>query len=446
MGEPPTAAVHTPARAPHSHLSVAPEVGAGVLNYRNLRYATAGRFALPVVESRITGAPDPTARYACPQAIPTEGPLVEAYRALTLTEDCQVLSVRVPADLGPRERVPVMVWVHGGSYLTGAGDLSLYDADALVREGRVAVVTVTFRLGAFGFAGGGDRPPNLGIHDLIAALTWIHQHIAYFGGNPDQVTLFGQSSGADAVAHLMLAASTEGLFQRAIVQSAPFGVRGRRAGMEQMLSHAMNSVPPDAPAEELVAIRHRLPLCALRFGLRLALPFAPQYGAAPLPPEGEIERAWRERAKRVEVMVGWTRDEAAFFLGGLPAFLGRWLMREGLGSAVRTRLVDRLTAAVYRRGGEEFADLLGSSTRASYQVEWSPTRAGAMHAIELPLLFPSPTAWRGVSMIGEVPPQQLVHVGAPLRAAWTAFARGEGAPAGDIELPDGSRIAVTAPH
>lgn len=423
---------------------VNPTIDPRVVKHRNFRYARAQRFALPTSTDHLGQVSDPEPRYACPQEISPEGDLVQTYRALTLTEDCHVLSVTVPSDLAPGEQVPVMVWIHGGSYQNGAGELPLYEPDALVAEGRIAVVTVTYRLGPFGFVGGGTRPANLGLHDLTAALRWVRAHIAQFGGDPEQVTIAGQSSGADAVIHLMIASGTQGLFRRAIVQSAPFGVRGRRRGLERALARALDKSGPGATPEEILATRRRLPITALRFGLRLGMPYAPTYGAAPLPAESDASRAWRERTRDLKVLVGWTRDEAAFFLGSGPGFLRRWLWHSTLGSGVRTRIVDRLTDVIYRRGAKRFARLIGSSARATYEVRWAPGLGGAMHAIELPLLFPSATAWRGMTMIGDFPPERLLEEGKPLRAAWAGFVRGEGAPAADIDLAGGGSIAVWA--
>ena len=115
----------------------------------------------------------------------------------------------------------------------GAGDEPHHDPSALVSEHNVIVVAVTYRLGVLGFLGDGsqERPANLGLLDLIAALDWVHENIAAFGGDPDQVTCAGQSAGADAVAHLMTVPRAARRFRRAILQSAPFGIRWNRSDM-----------------------------------------------------------------------------------------------------------------------------------------------------------------------------------------------------------------------
>ena len=126
------------------------------------------------------------------------------YGELPGSEDCQRLSITMPADLADDERVPVMVWLHGGSYTSGSGDLAIFDAKALVAENRVIVVSVTYRLGLFGYlATGTGRPANLGLLDQLEAFRWVQRNIGAFGGDPGRVTAFGQSAGGDAVAHLM---------------------------------------------------------------------------------------------------------------------------------------------------------------------------------------------------------------------------------------------------
>ncbi|RZK61686.1 MAG: carboxylesterase/lipase family protein, partial [Hymenobacter sp.] len=181
-----------------------------VLRATGIRYARAARFCPPVAEPVATTTIRATAPApACPQvADPLLAQLVgDLWAGVRFDEDCLRLSVTCPAAQRPGERLPVIVWVHGGSYVVGAGDLPLYDPVALVTEQRVVFVAVTYRLGLLGFLGGdGGPPPNLGLLDIREALRWVQRNIAAFGGDPALVTLLGQSSGADASAHLLLAA------------------------------------------------------------------------------------------------------------------------------------------------------------------------------------------------------------------------------------------------
>ncbi|WP_165689049.1 carboxylesterase family protein, partial [Mycobacteroides abscessus] len=107
-------------------------------------------------------------------------------------------------------------------------------------------VSVTFRLGILGFLGDGESvPANLGLLDLAESLRWVQRNIAAFGGDPDLVTVFGQSAGGDAAAHLMISEGTAGLFRRAIIQSAPLGLSRGRARMNRAMTKAIGAVHPD---------------------------------------------------------------------------------------------------------------------------------------------------------------------------------------------------------
>lgn len=152
---------------------------------------------------------------------------------LPMSEDCLQLNVW-SADVSGR--APVMVWIHGGGYANGSGTAALYDGAALARRG-VVVVTINYRLGRLGFfdhpALAAERPEgepagNYGVMDQIQALEWVRDNIAAFGGDPAQVTIFGESAGGVAVTQLMVSPAARGLFHRAVVQSG----LGRQVGSD----------------------------------------------------------------------------------------------------------------------------------------------------------------------------------------------------------------------
>ena len=143
-----------------------------------------------------------------------------------LGEDCLVLNVWTPS-LGTGHKRPVMVWLHGGGYSTGSGGFTIYDGANLARKHDVVTVTVNHRLNVFGFLYladiGGEKyahASNVGMLDIVAALEWVRDNIAAFGGDPGNVTIFGQSGGGGKVSTLMAMPSAKGLFHRAIVESA----------------------------------------------------------------------------------------------------------------------------------------------------------------------------------------------------------------------------------
>ncbi|MGY2085875.1 carboxylesterase/lipase family protein [Blastococcus sp. SYSU DS0539] len=157
---------------------------------------------------------------ACPQEPGATNPTA------SVDEDCLYLNVTTPSGLDtPRKDLPVMVWIHGGSWRTGSGDR--YDASKLALQGDVVVVTINYRLGALGFMaqedlsrGNGDvASGSAGLLDQQAALRWVQRNIRAFGGNPGRVTIFGESAGGSAVCAQLTSPAARGLFDRAIAQS-----------------------------------------------------------------------------------------------------------------------------------------------------------------------------------------------------------------------------------
>ena len=138
------------------------------------------------------------------------------------SEDCLTLNVWTPPPSG--EPRPVMVWIHGGGFINGSGDI--YNARRLASRGDVVVVTINYRLGALGFLAHPALGPagdvgNYGLADQQAALRWVHDNIAGFGGDPDKVTIAGESAGGMSVCDHLVAPGSEGLFSAAIIQSGP---------------------------------------------------------------------------------------------------------------------------------------------------------------------------------------------------------------------------------
>jgi len=387
-----------------------------LLHARGIRYARAARFAAPRPIAPWLNVFEATTRGpVCPQ-LPSRltwvtGPVVDG---LPISEDCQVLSVTAPSDAAG---LPVMVWLHGGAYVSGGGEAPKYEADELVSRGRVVVVRVTYRLGVFGYLSP-SGVDNLGLRDQIQALQWVHDNISAFGGDPDRVTVFGQSAGADSVFSLMLCEQTTGLFQRAILQSAPLGVRDGRDAMTAAMRSAANAITTD----DLLDAQTAAAAAAAPFGLIGRLPFGPIMGLDPLPAAPAADERLADAARRVELLVGYTRNDGAPFVAIDPrnARLKRLgpvgAVIESAASAALTRRVfgmpARHLAKAWRRHG-------GRS--ATYRVDWSPPRAplGACHCIELPLLFDT-AAWADAPMLGGGPvDERLAEI---MRRNWSGFA------------------------
>ncbi len=191
-------------------------------------------YAVPPIGERRWRPPLPAPGWAGvrdatrPGAPCTQNPMASLPRPPS--EDCLSLNVWSGSRPGPRPR-PVMVFVHGGGFVAGAGTEPMYDGAALARHG-VVLVTLNYRLGVFGFLAhpaltreGGGTSGNYGLLDQIEALRWVRRNIGAFGGDPDRVTLFGESAGGTSVAMLLATPSAHGLFQRAILQSPAIGWR-----------------------------------------------------------------------------------------------------------------------------------------------------------------------------------------------------------------------------
>lgn len=201
-----------------------------VISWKGVRYAAAPvgelRFRAPQPPARCTEVADATAYGpACPQPVFPSMPLD---LGAPQGEDCLRLNVWASADTQPDDAKPVMVWLHGGAYVLGSSSQTLYDGRRLVSHGDVVVVTVNYRLGALGFLdlssfdrAGRHFDSNVGLRDALAALEWVRDNIAAFGGDPQRVTLFGESAGAGMVTTLLATPAAEGLFGAAISQSSP---------------------------------------------------------------------------------------------------------------------------------------------------------------------------------------------------------------------------------
>ncbi len=198
---------------------------AGVASFNGIPYAAppvgALRWKAPTAAPSWTGTRDATAfGNQCAQPTSQFGHQGNA-------EDCLYLNVQVPAGTSASAGLPVMVWIHGGAFITGEGwD---YDASALATEGHVAVVTINYRLGLFGFmahpalaAENAGQSGNYGIEDQQAAIAWVQHNIAAFGGNPNNVTIFGESAGGASVIALLASPKTPKI-QRAIIESGAYG-------------------------------------------------------------------------------------------------------------------------------------------------------------------------------------------------------------------------------
>jgi para-nitrobenzyl esterase len=241
-------------------------------------------------------------------------------------EDCLFVSVSRPAAAKPGAGLPVLVWIHGGGFLNGGSSDPLSDAGALARQGLV-VVKLNYRLGRLGFfmhpalkAAGEEAPGNYGFLDQLAALQWVKRNIAAFRGDPQQVTIAGESAGGISVMHHLASPASRGLFQRAVAMSGGgriYGIQATPARAEQAgLAFAKGMGITGTGADALAALR-ALPVEKVNGDLSMeALITKPETFAGPVILDGQVAvagmpgGALRKRtAAKVPVLVGTTSDD-----------------------------------------------------------------------------------------------------------------------------------------
>ena len=373
-------------------------------------------------------------------------------------EDCLTLNVWMPDPGGAR--LPVMVWIHGGGYMTGSGSAPVHDGATWARDG-VVYVSINYRLGVEGFLYLGGDTANLGLLDQLAALRWVQDNIAAFGGDPDNVTIFGQSGGGVSVMHLLAMPGARGLFRRAIAQSGstrcpatvPLAERiaarvAELLGVERTVD-AFRDLSLDRTLDATVAMafEYMVPVFWGRESFLIS-PFRAVVDGEVLPDE-VIPQIAAGSAAGVDVMAGSTSDECTFAMQPLglldnlePTWLAAALDAFGVSladldvyrkssrpDADDTELVQAAwTDWAFRAPTIELLDTVAArGDRAfGYEFAWpSPlSQLGATHALEIPfvndLLGPFAAAMpAGENPIGAAPPQRLADT---MHRAWIAFA------------------------
>ena len=281
-------------------------------------------FAAPPVGALRWRAPQSTVKWTAVRQATTAGPSCMQTRGISLEnggdpgrldEDCLYLNVFSPR-VERTARFPVMVWIHGGALIFGSGGLPIYDGSALARRD-VVVVTINYRLGAFGFFAhkGLDQetpggPVNFGLLDQIAALRWVQSNIDAFGGDPARVTIAGQSAGAQSVLALMASPLTAGLFSGAIAQS-PYGIPSHSRAKAQETGVALAIAMGLPGAQASAASLRSIPADRLaERGQKISL--APSFivgdEAIPMP---LLEAFQKGREHPVPLIIGNNSDDAS---------------------------------------------------------------------------------------------------------------------------------------
>lgn len=398
----------------------------GVVKAKSIRYARSERYKKPVPVEDIQTHEIPDKTPVCPQHI---SPLLERLIQKTNVEHFesdespQFLTITRPENFVANENLPVVVWIHGGSYEIGCGDLPTSDPSVWVKEQHIIVVSVSYRLGLFGFLGGNEeRPANLGLFDMIESLKWIQKNIHSFGGNPESITLFGQSSGGDAIAHLMISEGIDGLFKRAIIHSAPLGFRMKRSKMSLEFFNKTDFMKYEKDPLKMVDEYVKFLPPFRKYGLKTSMPFCTQYGFAPLCTEEESLPEWKANAKKYDVLIGSNHDETAFYVKTAQEGLYTYLHEKILNKIVR-----KTTESIYEKPAKIFAENYASGGGNIYQFKINSVLKnnyiGASHCADLPLIFENQEAWKSAELLKDVPWKHIQENGKKLRALWAEFAR-----------------------
>jgi len=388
------------------------------------------------------------------------------------SEDCLFLNVWTPelpraggGGGGAEVSRPVLFFIHGGGFTSGSGSVFLYRGGNLVRNGDAVVVTINYRLGALGFLGHRDMDGsdgfvgNWGVQDQMAALVWVRDNIAAFGGDPGNVTIFGESAGGFSVATLLGVPAARGLFRRAVVQSGGVHVHtleeseraaGRLAAVLGVGRCDRETLEP-IPASELVAATEEIGRRRPDPGM-IPLPFLPVVDGVFLP-DNPLSLVATGSAEGIDLMIGTNRDELTLFGLGNPALmaLDEDGMRTWVANAVPDMDADEVVDAyrVARRARGERAEptdiwvaagtdivfrwpslQLAAAQGASgarvhvYLFDWeSPAFGGILgscHALELPFVFGAVRIPVVQVFSGSGP--QVEALSDHMQKAWLAFA------------------------
>jgi para-nitrobenzyl esterase len=433
-------------------------VSNGVQVYRGIPYAasTAGanRFMPPRKAEAWTGVRDAFQNgHSSPQVAPAPGAIGWGLRGSAAQgEDCLVLNVFTNGVNDGRKR-PVMMWIHGGGYTYGSGSSLGYDGANLARTGDVVVVCINHRLNIVGHLYLGAAGPefadsgNVGMLDIVASLQWVRENIARFGGDPGNVTIFGQSGGGGKVSTLLAMPSAKGLFHKAIVESGSTLKQMTKDDAQKTTDRVMAALglkttqaaeAQKVPIQKLLAAMGGGGAAAGGGGMR----FGPVVDGHALPRD-PFDPDAPEVSADVPMIIGTTETEGSYFappeLLSLDEAAVRSRLRERLGNH-GDRIFDLFrksrpaatpseiyfTISAFPSNAHLQAERKAAQKKAAaflYQIRWrTPVEGGrrlSPHCIEIP--FAMQNHWQLPEMVGTGP--ELQPLADKVSGAWLAFAR-----------------------
>jgi para-nitrobenzyl esterase len=363
------------------------------------------------------------------------GAAASQFRNPPFSEDCLYLNVWTPAT-GAEPKLPVMVWIHGGANRSGWSFEPNYRGESLAARGDVVVVSIAYRHGVFGFFGHPELEgaTNFGLLDQIAALRWVQSHIGAFGGDPANVTLFGESAGAANIGYLLASPAAAGLFRRAISQSGGYQMRERRSLADlEALGEALAAALPGSP--DLAGLR-RVDSGAILAAANSALKdhdWGPAVDGVVVPAPVSAQELLR--VTPVDLLVGTNRDEWYMYVDDDPAARDAAIDAMPAGSRPALRALADSEASV-RKGHDRavtFANMVCAGYRMAGTVQGAGGRAFvyrfdrvrpgpggerllAYHGAEIPYVFDTHDDWLATDDVDRRLTRSLVGY-------WANFAR-----------------------
>ncbi|WP_075980000.1 carboxylesterase/lipase family protein [Bacillus massilinigeriensis] len=426
----------------------------GVFAWKGIPYAKppvgALRFRAPELPNSWEGVRDATS--FSPVAPQPQSEIMEflGNETLNMDEDCLYLNVWSPG--ADDKKRPVMVWIHGGAFISGSGSSHWYDGASFAAQGDVVVVTINYRLGILGFLHLGEiggeeyaNSGNCGILDQVAALHWVRENISAFGGDPNNVTVFGESAGAMSIGILLGFPFAQGLFHKAILQSgaaANVHPSGKATKIASKLLAALDVDPTniskleELPVDQLVQASTLVPMMSL----------GPVIDGVSIPkaPEEAISAG---SAKDVSILIGTNKDEYRIFtafdpewknadeskvtshfektFGPLLPIISRQFSD---GKPLNQELFNKLlTISIFTSPAQRLAELQVNHGAPvwMYRFDWeTPVFGGALkatHALEIPFVWNTLNKPKTENFTGASPERQLVAN--QMHSAWISFAR-----------------------